>query len=261
MNLNDISTQLLYTTVQLHVTLKKGGQASGTGFIYQVPAGGDPNRSFPLLITNAHVLDGALSAVVELVESVDGAPVPSRRVRVELQPALWTKFTNAAEDIAAIPLGGALNQLQSAGKQAFFRSINPDLIPSQEVIDDLAAMEEITFIGYPSGLADQANATPLIRRGITSTPVWNKFEGERRFIIDAGVFEGSSGSPVFLFNQGAYATKEGLTVGNRLLLLGIISQTLKRPAKQGEGVYLGLGVVVRADAIKEFANRVVTQLK
>ena len=57
--------------------------------------------------------------------------------------------------------------------------------------------EEIVFIGYPSGLRDEHNSTPLIRRGITASPIWNDFGNDPIFLIDAGVYPGSSGSPVF----------------------------------------------------------------
>jgi hypothetical protein len=65
-----------------------------------------------------------------------------------------------------LPLGPLLNQLDRAGRPVFFRSLGPDIIPSQAVVNDLAALEEIVFIGYPSGLRDEHNSTPLIRRGI-----------------------------------------------------------------------------------------------
>jgi len=42
-------------------------------------------------------------------------------------------------------------------------------------------------------------------------------------MIDLACFPGSSGSPVFLFNTGTYAKKDGGTVvGNRIKLLGIL---------------------------------------
>ena len=92
-----------------------------------------------------------------------------------------------------------MNELESSGRPVFFRFITSDLVPDQSTIDELAAVEEITFIGYPSGLYDEHNVTPLVRRGITATPAWNDFQGEPTFLIDAGVFPGSSGSPVFCF--------------------------------------------------------------
>jgi hypothetical protein len=49
------------------------------------------------------------------------------------------------------------------------------------------------------------------------------YEGRKEFVIDAACFPGSSGSPVFLFNTGGYASRQGsLTVGTRVILLGVL---------------------------------------
>ena len=94
---------------------------------------------------------------------------------------------------------------------------------------------------------DDYNKTPLIRRGWTSTPVWNDYKGHKEFLIDASVFPGSSGSPAFIFNQGSYSTGDGISVGNRLLFMGAVTSTITKDGHE----YLDLGKVIRSDAIKE----------
>lgn len=248
MNLKDLSTQLLFTTVPIWVR-KSAGNTSGTAFIYNIPMENEPNRSIPFLVTNHHVVEGALESVIELVERNGDVPLMQRRVRAQIEPSVLLARVDAQLDLAVVPLGPLLNQLDGAKRPVFFRSIGPDIVPAPEVVEQLAAVEDIVFIGYPSGLRDEMNSTPLIRRGITASPVWNDFGGDPVFLIDAGVYPGSSGSPVFVLNQGAYATKAGLVVGNRLMFLGMVSQTILR----NEGsttAYLGLGRVVKAAAIK-----------
>ena len=44
------------------------------------------------------------------------------------------------------------------------------MIPTISQVEELSALEQITFIGYPSGLYDDYNKTSLIRQGITATP-------------------------------------------------------------------------------------------
>lgn len=247
MNLNDLSTQLLFTTVPIWVN-KPQGTVGGTGFIYNVPVPGDPTKLIPLLITNWHVVDGATEAVIELVERKGDAPLLQNRVRAQISPSVLLAAADRKLDLAIVPLGPLLNQLEAQGRPAFFRAVGPEIVPSAEVVKDLAAVEEIVFIGYPSGLRDEHNSTPLIRRGITASPVWNDFGNEPVFLIDAGVYPGSSGSPVFIMNQGAYATRTGLNVGTRLLFLGLITSTMLRNEPAGSA-YLGLGRVVKASAI------------
>ena len=64
-----------------------------------------------------------------------------------------------------------------------------------------------------------------MRKGITATPANIDFEGQPTFVIDASIFPGSSGSPVFICNVGSY-TKKGtndLFAGTRLMFLGIVA--------------------------------------
>jgi hypothetical protein len=41
-------------------------------------------------------------------------------------------------------------------------------------------------------------------------------------MIDAACFPGSSGSPIFLLDEGAYAHRGGMTMGSRIKLLGTL---------------------------------------
>lgn len=259
MNLNDISTQLLFTTIPIWVD-KGGSQATGTGFVLSLPVGETPDRQIPFLVTNRHVVEGARRGLIDLLEREGDQPKRNGRMRVEVPGDLLVKHFAPNVDLVVIPLGGVLNELEQAGHPAFFRSITKDFVPSREVVDDLSAMEEITFIGYPSGLRDEHNATPLIRKGITSTPAWNDFQGEPAFLIDAGVFPGSSGSPVFILNQGAYATRSGLTVGNRLLFMGALTEAIVRREADLPDVFLGLGKVIKSQLVLSFAEEVAASL-
>lgn len=254
MNLEDISTQLLFTTVPIW-TEREGTKSSATAFIYNFPVPNSQGNSVPMLITNHHVVEGCSRGMIELVERQGSEPNREKRIRVELQISEFE--LNSALDIALYPLGRVLNQLETEGRPAFFRAVSPELIPGPIAISELAALEEIVFIGYPSGLRDDKNANPLIRRGITSTPVWNDFQGTPTFLIDAGVFPGSSGSPVFVLNQGAYATKEGLSIGSRVLFLGVIRESMVR-LSQAQETYLGLGRVVRSTELASYVESVVT---
>jgi len=259
MNLADLSTQLLFTTVPIWTESSTGTANSATAFIYNIPISNKPGQSVPILVTNHHVVKNAKRGIIEMILQKNEQPTPENRVRVELNQSSLLQYTNPDLDITLIPLGGVLNQLANTGRPAFFRSITPDLIPAPEVVTELAALEEVVFIGYPSGLRDEANSNPLIRRGITSTPVWNDFKGKPAFLIDAGVFPGSSGSPVFIFNQGAYATKGGLNIGSRLLFLGVIRQSMVR-TDSGTTTFLGLGEVLRSSALKGFIDHAMKPL-
>ena len=78
------------------------------------------------------------------------------------------------------------------------------------------------MVGYPIGLSDQYNHKPVIRRGITSSHPRKDYQGKKETLLDVACYPGSSGSPVFILNQGAFPTKEGISVGNRVMLLGVL---------------------------------------
>lgn len=260
MDLEDVSTQLLYTTMPIWVENHDGSQASGTGFVYSVAVDGKENESIPLLITNYHVVQNAERGLIEIARGEGKKPLQGERVRAEIEGDFLRSHVDRPNDLVALPIGGLVNQLHNAGNETFFKSVSPNLIPDAEIVDKLAAIEEITFIGYPSGLYDQHNVSPIARRGITATPVWNDFQGDPAFLVDAGVFPGSSGSPVFLFNQGAYSTSKGLTIGNRLIFLGVMTETMIRQNENTPQIFLGLGKVVKSRTLQDFAKKVSAKL-
>lgn len=96
-------------------------------------------------------------------------------------------------------------------------------------LDQLDAIESVTFIGYPNGIWDRKNLLPVARRGTTASPIGVDFEGTPRFLIDASVFGGSSGSPVFVLNQGMYSDKQGNSVvGTRVHFVGLVAAVFLR---------------------------------
>jgi V8-like Glu-specific endopeptidase len=79
----------------------------------------------------------------------------------------------------------------------FYMKTSTNLIPFPSTSDDLDAIERIIFVGYPNGMYDRKNYTPILRQGITATPFHLDYDGLPAFLIDASVFPGSSGSPVY----------------------------------------------------------------
>jgi hypothetical protein len=133
--------------------------------------------------------------------------------------------------------------------------------------ESLDALEEVVFIGYPNGIWDEINFLPITRRGTTATPMAVNFGGKKQFVIDASVFPGSSGSPVFLFNKGMYSDRQGNpNFGNRIAFVGILASVFFRqdyneiqliPAPTANvAVAVGqqmidLGVVFKAETVVE----------
>lgn len=252
MNINDISTQILFTTVPLWVKTKDNERVFGTGLLFNYLIDKDKNISIPLLISNYHVVKNAKEVITEFVKSENGLPSKSK-IKVGLD--IKSMHFDEEKDLVTFPIGYILNHLINSNNQVFYRAIEQSLFPSKEQINKFSAIEKILFIGYPSGLYDSINSIPIVREGITATPIWNNFADKDNFLIDAGVYPGSSGSPVILFNQGSYADGDGIVIGTRLLFLGILNESLitKKTEKQ-QPYFLGLGNVINSFAVQRFIS-------
>jgi hypothetical protein len=153
--------------------------------------------------------------------------------------------------------------MKKIGAPAFFRSVSPVLCLSTAQEQELDAIEEVVFIGYPNGLFDEKNYLPILRTGTTATPIAIDYQGVPAFLIDASVFPGSSGSPVFIANRGTYFTRNGsVAVGTRVICLGILAAVHTRQVQGAVGLLpsrlvtafdepIDLGIVYKARCIDE----------
>lgn len=260
MNLNSLSTQLLYSTVPILVEKQDGSRSSGTGFVFNFPYPEESNSFVPLIVTNRHVVEHTKRGIIQFASQQNGAPIPDSRVRVEFDSTFFFTSNIPNTDIAAAPIAPLLSQLEQRKVGVFFRAVDSSIIPTQVRLEELAAIEDVIFIGYPSGLFDAYNTTPIIRRGITATPVWNNFNNESRFLIDAGVFPGSSGSPVFILNEGGYNTNNGFVIGTRILFLGILSESMLGIGGATEKFFIGLGSVIKSNVVQDYLQTLVSSL-
>lgn len=200
----------------------------GTSFIFSYSKEG---KDYPFLVTNKHVIAGTRRARLTFIQAKDGQPWLGTGyvLNIDEFDKIWYGHQNNQVDVCIAPFAPLLDHIQKAGVNIFFRQIGKDVLLSEEKLNELDALEEIIFIGYPSGIWDSKNLLPVIRKGITATPIAVDFQGNKQFLIDASVFPGSSGSPVFLYNVGTYPVKGGgVVVGSRLVFLGIIASVFYR---------------------------------
>ena len=136
----------------------------------------------------------------------------------------------------------------------------------------------VSFIGYPNSLYDPASFLPILRSGTISTHPMVDYEGRPQFLIDAQVFPGSSGSPVFV-RYGAslidYQITKHIGEVDHVLddkkpipgmeLLGVLSAAVMKNEKlvavsssndeeQSMKESLGLGIVLKATEIRKLID-------
>lgn len=212
-----VTEHMMYSTVRLVGTVN-GGVNLGTGFFYSFPFGKD--QFLPVLITNKHVIQGNTHVDFIVHTNAGAGSRPDGKTAIRTVPSDWVDHPNAKVDLCAVAIGSALDQTK-----AFYRSLDPTIVPSESQLAELSAVEDILMVGYPHGLWDEVNNYPLIRRGITASHPAIDFmvDGVATIVIDAACFPGSSGSPVILHNAANYPNKKGGTViGSRTMLLGVL---------------------------------------
>lgn len=250
MNLNDhISTELLFVTAPLEA--KKGGSSisSGTSFIISIQV--DEKNTIPILVTNHHVIKGSDSVSIEFFTNKDMTEdnnINDKKITVELATESFSKYMSEILDIAFIPIGPILEKLAKNNVKVFFKSIDKKLLIMGDQEKNLEAIEEVIFIGYPYGLEEISNKLPIVRRGITATPVWSN-HNPGTFLIDAGVFPGSSGSPVFIY-QKIFSDGKNAFFGTRLIFLGMIKGSFF--IGDAPKLFIGIGETIKAKKIFEF---------
>lgn len=254
-----------------HVTcLIRSETGSGTGFVFELARNG--NSTFPLLVTNRHVIEGAKDTSFDMtLANKDGGPDFGKKLTFEVQGHDWFHHPNPHIDLAAIPLGGMLTEAVNQNCRPFFIPLEDGLIAEDEYLRQMDAIENIVMVGYPTGVFDQENNLPVTRRGITASRIGLKYNGRPEFLIDCACFPGSSGSPIFQFDTGPELRRDGgMSMGGvRFKFLGVLwggptynvsgqlvavpIQTSVMPVPRTT-VMTNLGFCIRASQVREFKS-------
>ncbi|MBR7743134.1 trypsin-like peptidase domain-containing protein [Phycicoccus sp. BSK3Z-2] len=280
MQVDTILERMLFTTVRITTTTPTGGGGLGTGFVFTAPMpalgggkGGGKGGVAMVLVTNKHVVHGQARAVLHFIaaDETTASPNLGAEISVGVDPASFVGHPDPNIDVAILPLGGLIDQLRAAGRTPFFTHVDAASAATPEVLAEYEPIEPITFIGYPNGLYDSGSLLPIARRGHSATALNVDYEGKPIFLVDASVFPGSSGSPVFLFVPASTADKFGnITLGGgaKVVFLGVVAAVYQRavpvlqtPTAGDQFVHdaLDIGIVYKASTVVELVNQVITQ--
>jgi hypothetical protein len=218
------------------------------------------------LVTNKHVVGniGWKGVAKFLASQNDQGNIPALGRCVDL-PIYYNSFTYHQDKTIDI----AIMEISS-----FYKSENPYVIPFHEDYFPhnvnrliMRPQEEVLFVGYPRGIWDDVNLLPLTRKGIMATNFEFDYKGKPVFLIDGSVFEGSSGSPVFVFKTPPATGRNLLPISTEFIcFVGILSATqfakdgiVASATSNGTGnpqfvevkTYLNLGTVYKPKTIIE----------
>jgi hypothetical protein len=252
------SEQLTYSTVRIECEYSDGSSGTGTGFFFQFLHDTTNDTHVPVVITNKHVVSGATKGRLIITKAnANNEPLDTQHFQAAFDDFenFWRKHPDPDVDLCAMPIAPFLNEANKREERLFYISLNKSLIPTKEQLADLSALEEILMIGYPNGIWDHVNNKPILRKGVTATHPNFDYCGKKEIMIDAACFPGSSGSPVFIFNEGGYRDKRGNTYmgASRVILLGALYAGPQHTA-QGDIQIVNMPTGQRPIAISRIPN-------
>jgi hypothetical protein len=265
-----ITEQMSYSTVRIETENSEGEKFSGTGYFFVFKKEKNSNRSIPVVITNKHVVEDAKKGTLVFTLAKNNIPIDQEHFRFNIEDFrnLWTFHPDTNVDLCAMPIAIFLNEAKNQNKELFFIPLDISLIPDENVLIKLSAMEDIVMVGYPNGIWDKVNNKPIFRKGVTATHPAKDYNGKKEFLIDAACFPGSSGSPVFILNENGYRDNLGnMIMGSaRVLFMGTLYAgpqyvasgnieivevpTVQKPIAQ-TSIPNNLGIVIKSIRVKE----------
>jgi hypothetical protein len=258
--------QMLLSTTRLELTYQDGSEGTGTAFamMYQRDA-----EQYSFLVSNRHVVANAMRGRMTFTRMIDGTPSigASHTVGGNDFSTRWFFHPDEGVDVAIMPLIPVIEEVRRSGTDLAVVHVGFSPTKSAALRSSLTALEEVVFIGYPAPIWDDVNLLPVIRRGTTASHIAVNFKGKRQFLIDASVFPGSSGSPVFWYDRAITIDATGNAImAERSLFLGIISEvyqcieynqvvtvpvpTVNVPIAIGYQM-IDLGIVIKSEVIVE----------
>ncbi|RQT75956.1 serine protease [Burkholderia cepacia] len=102
------------------------------------------------------------------------------------------------------------------------KTVHAVLLSEFATREDLYQGGNVIVLGYPAVVGEEYLTTPLARTGIVS---WTDLNNplSKRFLIDANMYNGNSGGPVFHLAQG-FNRQGNLVIGSGASFLGIVIQ-------------------------------------
>lgn len=110
---------------------------------------------------------------------------------------------------------------------------------------------------------------PLVRRGVTVSPVYLDYNNQPIFLIDAACSSGSSGTPVFIYRNGMTQDKYGNLHAKSTLQLVGVQYAVPTQALQGvlistivaeSRIMINLGYIIKSRCILEMTDLIKNKL-
>ncbi|MCG8431292.1 MAG: serine protease [Candidatus Omnitrophica bacterium] len=249
MSNNFFENQVCHITARILVHFANGDSSIGTGFLHKEALPSKPDKSVILLVSNKHVFSDPTGniQISFKVKSNKEEPVYDKLEHFCANDFSTIYHPHPDEDVDL----ACVNISRIDERNIFYKYIYDSFL---EPIDfnRTPPGTDVIFVGYPENRYDTIHNLPIIRKGSIASVPSVDYNGRPQIVIDAQVFNGSSGSPVFV------------SIGGQYRLLGVVSETMIRnaqlqtitPGKSSEFIQqiLGLGLVIKQSKVLELIS-------
>ena len=237
----NIYEQFLFSTARIECLDQQGTPLCiGTGFFLEKQLGDDAYKVY--LVSNRHVLHAGVDSIkLWFTKAKDGKPLVGQCEEVLIE-RVGQMVMHPDVDLAVLDVSALIAHFPETH---YFKAVPYESLAGFEE-PELSVIAPVYFVGYPEGISDIQNNFPLVRKGIVSSHPRYDFNGMPYVIIDAQVFPGSSGSPVFV----SLRTDSQISDGRPMIkLLGVVTATFLK----GQDT-LGLGIVIKATCLRQMID-------
>ena len=245
---------IVYITAKIDVEQPNAPESFGTGFFYNVSLNDGKDSDRLLLISNKHVFkDPRGKLTVSLNRRREDGTPELGNIRTFKQAGfehLYYAHPNPDVDLACVDVS-AIPHTDAFSKFLDYRLLR--LIDYKKV----APGSSVIFVGYPRGYYDVINNLPLIRRGSIASMPDVDFNGKGEIVIDAQIFPGSSGSPVFVAWNKEYALLG--VVSEAVVSLTTLQNIPTNMRRNRISQILGLGIIVKQRHVQELIDHTAEQ--
>lgn len=245
-------------------------QGIGSGFIVRANFPKDPNEALVLLVSNKHVLAGSRRFNIDFHQRKTNFNLPNFKKTLRYHTTNYEEVLflhpDPKIDLACINISNVISQL---GSSVYFKNFDKTVFANFNE-PELELGQRIVFVGYPENRYDRKHNLPILRSGVIASHPKLDYNGEEQFLIDAQVFPGSSGSPVFLNMKEAQYNRGQIILGKGLpyLFVGVVSATmiknnivspLPTTLLGTSQEVIGLGIVYKATALNSLIDLTLKQ--
>ena len=258
-----IHHELPYTTTRIDIRTPNNKSSIGTGFFGALHViRNDPNGYKLMLISNKHVFlgsEGMSESDRELIihlnqKKDDGMPDLGNVQQFNIDNFEYRYYPHPNPDIDL----ACFDVTYLLAENVYFKPLDERCL---NLIDysKVAPGSEVIFVGYPEDRYDIVNNLPLIRTGSIASMPDVDFNGRGQIVIDAQVFPGQSGSPVFV-KSGSQASFLGVVCETMVKnsQLQILPTNIPRIAVEQ---ILGLGVIIKQKHVIELIDYTVSKIR